>query len=316
MATGWILRILLCCAFLVSLRGAHLLAAEAEDRLGPREPVLAGAWYPSRPEELRRVVNGFLSGVEGSSPEGEIKGFVVPHAGYIYSGQVAAYAYRMVQGGPFTRVILIGPSHRARFKGVSVDLHSAYKTPLGALPVDRDFGRKILQENASISWLPQAHEQEHSIEIQVPFLQVVLKDARIVPLVMGEQDPPTCEGLAQALIRLVGDDRKTLIVASTDLSHFHAEATARRLDGEFRRHLENYDPRGLARSMAEGSCEACGGGPAVTALLACKGLGADRAVPLRYANSADVGGDRSRVVGYLAAAILKTGRERHRGEPK
>jgi hypothetical protein len=133
---------------------------------------------------------------------------------------------------------------------------------------------------------------------------------------MGEQDLSTCEALAATLAREIGSDTKTLIVASTDLSHRHTDARARALDSKFHRHIEEYDPRGLARSLLAGACEACGGGPAVAALLACQASGADKAVALRYANSGDVTGDRSEVVGYLAAAILKTGRARDRGEPK
>jgi MEMO1 family protein len=305
MSKAWTVRVLMAGLFLAFTCVGSVVAASAEELPGPREPVLAGTWYPSRPEELRKVVNGFLSGAEVKGPEGEIRGIIVSHAGYKYSGQVAAYAYRMVQDRPFDRVILIGPSHRARFRGVSVDLHSAYKTPLGALPVDRDFGRGLIKGNPSITWTPEAHAQEHSLEIQIPFLQVALKDARIVPLVMGEQDLSTCEALASTLAREIGSDTKTLIVASTDLSHFHPDARARALDAKFQRQVEDYDPRGLARSLAEGSCEACGGGPAVAALLACRALGADKTVALRYANSGDVTGDRSEVVGYLAAAMLK-----------
>ena len=306
MTNAWIFRVLLCLAFLAPACVWSFHTAEAGDPSNPRDPVLAGKWYPARPEELRERVSGYLSkAAKGETPEGEIRGIIVPHAGYDYSGHVAAYAYRAVQGGSFQRVILIGPSHYWRFRGVSIDFHPAYKTPLGTLPVDLEFGRRLIKENPSISFVPQAHEQEHSLEIQIPFLQVALGEARIVPLVMGEQDIATCERLAGTLIRQIGADRKTLIVASTDLSHFHSDARARALDGEFRRHCENFDPRGLARSLAEGSSEACGGGPALTALLACRGLGADRVTSLRYANSGDVSGDRKQVVGYLAAAILK-----------
>lgn len=306
MANGWIFRVLLCLAFLAPACVWSFHTAEAGDPSNPREPVLAGKWYPARPEELRERVSGYLSkAAKGATPEGEIRGIIVPHAGYDYSGQVAACAYRAVQGGSFQRVILIGPSHYRRFRGVSIDFHPAYKTPLGSLPVDLEFGRRLIQENPSISFVPQAHDQEHSLEIQIPFLQVALKEARIVPLVMGEQDIATCEGLAGTLIRQIGADRKTLIIASTDLSHKHSDPQARALDGEFIRKVESFDPRGLARCLVDGTCEACGGGPAVTALLACKAIGGDRVTTLRYANSGEINGNRSEVVGYLAAAILK-----------
>jgi hypothetical protein len=208
-------------------------------------------------------------------------------------------------GSNYQRVVLIGPSHRMEFKGVSVDLHSGYKTPLGVLPVDREFGKRLLENDPFVAPIPQAHEREHSLEIQIPFLQVVLPDARIVPLVMGQQDLASCERLASLLIRVIGLDRKSLILASSDLSHFHGDARARSIDGEFTRHFQSYDPMGLARSLGEGKSEACGAGPVLAAMLACRGLGANRAIQLGYATSGDVTGDRSRVVGYLSAALLK-----------
>jgi AmmeMemoRadiSam system protein B len=273
---------------------------------GIREPLLAGTWYPGDGNELRRTIQGYLSRVREPKPEGAPRGLIVPHAGYMYSGQVAAHAYRFLQGTGFTRVVLIGPSHRHRFRGVSVDLHAGYRTPLGTVPVDQDFAGKLLDEEGTrVRSVPQAHSQEHSLEIQVPFLQVVLKDFRIVPLVMGEQDFQTCSGLAGTLSRLLQGDPKTLVLASTDLSHFHGDAEAKKLDREFIRNVLEYNPQGLADSLFNGACEACGGGPTIAVMMAARQLGADRAEVLQYATSGDVTGDRSRVVGYLSAVLIK-----------
>lgn len=282
-------------------------AAEGASRAqGVREPILAGTWYPGSADSLRKTIEGYLSRAEVRKLEGEVRALVVPHAGYMYSGQVAACAYSLLRGSAFTRVILIGPSHRGTFKGVSVDLHAGYRTPLGTAPVDHAFAVKLMEAGGSlVRSIPQAHAREHSLEIQVPFLQEVLKGANIVPLTMGEQDGDTCTQLADALVRLIGEDRKTLIVASTDLSHFHGNEQAKRLDQEFIRHLRAMDPKGLVEGLSKGTCEACGGGPTVTTLIAARALGADRAEILRYATSGDVSGDHKSVVGYVSAALIQ-----------
>ncbi|MBN1102969.1 MAG: AmmeMemoRadiSam system protein B [Deltaproteobacteria bacterium] len=273
---------------------------------GIRESILAGTWYPGNGNELRRTIQGYLSRVKAPRPEGDLRGIIVPHAGYMYSGQVAAHAYHLLQGAGFTRMVLIGPSHRHRFRGVSADLHQGYRTPLGTIPVDLDFARKLLHaEGARVRSVPEAHSREHSLEIQVPFLQVVLKDFHIVPLVMGEQDFETCSALAAVLGRLLQGDTKTLLLASTDLSHFHGDTEAKNLDLEFIRNVREYDPQGLADSLFKGACEACGGGPTIATMIAARALGADRAEILQYATSGGVTGNRTEVVGYLSAALMK-----------
>jgi len=288
---------------LCSTAGAWAQGAADKDI---REPIIAGSWYPGNPGALRELIENYLDRATYHSPLGELKAVIVPHAGYVYSGQVAAYAYRLVRQGNFQRVVMIGPSHRAAFKGVSVSMLAGYRTPLGVVPVDRPFARKLLDESDRVQWVPKAHAQEHSLEIQIPFLQTVLPDFRIVPILMGEQKYDTCLSLARSLAALIGDSKGTLILASTDLSHYHGYSEAMVLDTAFIRYVESLDPEGLSRALAAGECEACGGGPAVTTLLAAKTLGADRSDILRYANSGDVSGDRRKVVGYLSAALTRT----------
>ena len=230
----------------------------------------------------------------------------MPHAGYRYSGQVAAHAYRLLQKMDFKRVVMIGPSHRVGFRGVSVNLQTGYETPLGIAPVDRVFAGELIRSSGQIRWLPQAHAREHSLELAVPFLQTVLTGSRIIPIVMGQQDFKTCSNLAENHIRAKGGSReKTLILASTDLSHFYAYERARELDQVFIKYIRELDPEGLAQSLAAGKCEACGGGPAVTAMLAARASGANRAIILNSSNSGDVTGDKKQVVGYLAAALIR-----------
>ncbi|MFH1490548.1 MAG: AmmeMemoRadiSam system protein B, partial [Pseudomonadota bacterium] len=150
-----------------------------------------------------------------------------------------------------------------------------------------------------------AHLREHSLEIQVPFLQSVLKDFRIVPILMGQQDFEMCTILAEGLVKAIDEDPETLLIASTDLSHSHDEMRANELDGEFIKQVRRFDPEGLDRSLSSGKCEACGGGPAVAVMLAARKLGADRALILHSAHSGDVTGDRTRVVGYMSAALIR-----------
>lgn len=296
---------LLLCVFL--WWGLFTEAAEAGDSAGGgiRRSILQGAWYPAEPGVLRRLIDSHLSRAAPLEDHGRIRALVVPHAGYQYSGPVAARAYRLIQGRSVESVVLVGPSHRLRFDGVSVSRHDAYETPLGRVPVDRSMADRLIASSPAIRFIPEAHAMEHSLEIQLPFLQAVLEGVRIVPVIMGRQDPGTCSALAEALAQVVGDDGDTLMVASTDLSHFHDDATARSLDMTFIRHVKEFDPEGLARALKAGQCEACGGGPVVAVMTASAKLGAGRCVILEYANSGDVTGDRGRVVGYLSAAILE-----------
>lgn len=279
--------------------------AEGSGEEDVRRSVLQGSWYPAEAGALRRLIRNRLSEASPPAIQGRIRALVVPHAGYAYSGGVAAGAYRLIRKGAFDRVVLIGPSHRWGFEGVSVARHAAYETPLGLVPVDRTAADRLIASSRTIRFVPEAHAVEHSLEIQLPFLQVVLGSFRVVPVVMGSQDLNSCRVLAEGLSGVLGDADKTLIVASTDLSHYHDDETARALDGVFIRHLAAFDPEGLIGALAAGQCEACGGGPAAAALMAARMLGSQRCVVLDHATSGDVTGDRERVVGYVSAAVVE-----------
>ena len=294
----------------VSLLGVSGGSAAEDAQTGDIRPaILAGGWYPGSAETLSRSIRGYLDGVDKPALDGDLIGIVVPHAGHVYSGHVAAHAYRLLETRSFKRVVMIGPTHRVAFGGVSVNLRHGYRTPLGVVPVDLDAARKIADASPAIQWVPKAHAVEHSLEIQLPFLQTVLKRFQIVPILMGRQDLGTCAALSDALVKVLGKSSDTLILASTDLSHFHTSEEARVLDTRFIERVRNFDPRGLARDLADGNCEACGGGPVIAMLLAVKRAGADRIRILDYADSGAVTGDHRRVVGYLAAAAFKTSKQ-------
>lgn len=270
-----------------------------------RKSVIAGTWYPGNPETLKREIRRYLDKASPEAPSGILKGLVVPHAGYIYSGWVAAYAYRLLESTPYRRIVIVAPSHQAYFHGASVYTLGGYETPLGIVPLDGELIESLLKSSPVIKDLPEAHLKEHSLEIQLPFLQAVLEnDFLLTPIIMGLQTYETCETLGKALARLLKDKKDILLIASSDLSHYHSEKDARVMDKRVADRIVSFDPSGLFEDIKKGHAEACGAGPIASVMIACKELGATKAAILKYATSADVTGDRSAVVGYLAAAFI------------
>ncbi len=286
---------LIICGYMSSAKGTDV-----------RESILAGSWYPRNKDILAKSIENFFSNADMKVLNGDLKAIIVPHAGHLYSGHVAAHAYRLLHGMDIRHVIMIGPSHRMGFKGVSVNLQSGYQTPLGIVPVDQTIVRKLIHAGDIIRYVPEAHSREHSLEIQLPFLQTVLADFHIVPIIMGDQDFRTCSDLAQSLVKIIGGLEKALVLSSTDLSHFHNAEQAKALDTTFIRYVHTLDPQGLAECLSSHTCEACGGGPVMATMLASRALGVDRVEILHYADSGDVSGDKNNVVGYLSAALIKT----------
>jgi AmmeMemoRadiSam system protein B len=270
-----------------------------------RKSVIAGSWYPGAPSILRRDIENYFDLVPDWEWEGEVVSLIAPHAGYIYSGQVAANAYKLIRGEKYDAVIVIGPSHRVAFHGVSVFSKGAYETPLGIVPVAEELTEKIKILSKTVVDIPEAHFQEHSVEIQLPFLQVALGDFSFIPLVMGDQGANTCQELA-ATIYEAARGKKILIVGSSDLSHFHNYNLAKKMDAIILGYLKDGDAVGLLESLENGTAEACGGGPMVVAMLTAHMMNANKPHLLKYANSGDITGDKSSVVGYAAAVYCKT----------
>ncbi|HGY55303.1 MAG TPA: AmmeMemoRadiSam system protein B [Caldithrix abyssi] len=289
---------------------ALLISCRAAENPQIRPPAVAGAFYPADKAELQSMIHTFLQNAQTVQLAGPPVAVIAPHAGYVYSGHVAAYAYAAVRNRPYERVVVIAPSHFEAFDGVSIFEGSAYRTPLGDVPVDRAFSQK-LADRSEVCFLSQkghipgvSGRGEHALEVQLPFLQTVLPKFKLVALVMGDQSYPTCRSLGKALARLISDE-KTLIVASSDLSHYHPYEEAVQRDKKVLRAIEEWDYFNLARNFQNRLWEACGGGPIVATMIAAEELGANRAVLLKYANSGDVpAGERSRVVGYSAFALL------------
>jgi MEMO1 family protein len=267
-----------------------------------RESVIAGSWYPGHPETLKKHIEKYLDEAQPAPLGGALIGLIVPHAGYVYSGGVAAHAYKTLRRHPFDRVLILAPSHRARFQGASVYRLGGYRTPLGTVPLDYDMVDSLSRQSSLFHFVPQAESQEHSLEIQLPFLQVVLSEFHLTPVLMGDQSFETCQELADAIVHGCAG-KEVLLIASSDLSHYHPYQEAKRLDQVVLDRVSAFDPAGLAADLDEGICEACGSGPMMTLMLAAQRLGANKAKTLHYANSGDVTGDTQGVVGYLAAAF-------------
>ena len=271
-----------------------------------RRSIIAGTWYPGQPEKLRRTIDDFLAGVEPQPVAGELMGLIAPHAGYVYSGQVAAYAYRQLRldGGParsFDLVVVVSPLHRMMAGRFATTQAAYYETPLGLVPLDVEAVDAL---DRAVGLNRVGFDNEHSLEIQLPFLQVALGEFKLLPVMMGSQALADCRELAEALAHLLRD-RTALIVASTDLSHFYPYDRAVQIDQITLKYIANFDPEGLAQALRTHKAEACGGGPVVATLLAARTLGANRVQVLKYANSGDVTGDRSSVVGYAAGAVYR-----------
>ena len=281
-----------------------------------KEPVVAGQFYPADSAELRREIDSYLQQAQPELTAHErLVALLAPHAGTVYSGPVAAYAYQVLRKLQPETIVLVGPSHRVVFPGISVYDRGYFRTPLGLIPVDTVLASEIAGQSANIRFLPEAFAQEHNIEVQLPFIQRVCPDARIVPLIMGSQTMEDVNVLRHALGKALSGHRAALI-GSTDLSHYHPATKAIQLDEVCMNDVHTLDGERLLEHLQSGKTEMCGGGPAAAVILAARDLGADVGRILKYGDSGDVEqGDKSQVVGYLAAALIDTGSYVAKEEP-
>ncbi len=283
-----------------------------------RRPAVAGQFYPDDAEQLSTMVDTFLAQAEEVGAEGQARlepiAIIVPHAGYIFSGQVAAYAFKQIEGVDYQAIVVVGTNHYAPdFHQVSVYAEGAFETPLGLVPVDTELAQALIAADERIVFDRDVHRKEHSIEVELPFLQKVCPGQAIVPVIVGEPSSENCQALGEALAKVLAD-KKALIVASSDLSHYPSYDDAHRVDMATLAAIETMDPQQLTETineyMGEGIPElytmCCGEGPIRVAMMAAKKLGANQATLLRYANLGDTPfGDRNRVVGYGAVMFWR-----------
>jgi len=294
----------------------HVRAADPQNigQNSVRQAGVAGGFYPADPKTLSAMMDDMLTHAASSQPpiNDPILAVVAPHAGYQFSGPVAAYTYAALKGRKFSRVVVIAPSHYEAFDFTSIYEGDAYATPLGTVPIDKAFAKQLAKMSptmrlSSQGHVPTAKGAEHALEVELPWLQRVLGDFELVPIIMGDQSYESSRALGVALAKLIqGKEKDTLIVASSDLSHYHPYDEAVKIDHKTLNALQAWDYFSLSRNFEARIWEACGGAPIVAAMIAAERMGANQALVLKYANSGDITGDHSRVVGYSADVFLKT----------
>ena len=289
-----------------------------------KRPVVNGAFYPDSAKILAGRIKQFLdwadplrsipsNGIGPKKTDKDILALISPHAGYDYSGSVAAYGYKLIRGMPIRTVVIIGPSHYEYFDGISVYPQGAWQTPLGNVPVDIELAQALIAEHPGISFYEPAFAREHSVEVQIPFLQLVLDNFKIVPIVTGKLSYENCQILSEALLAATKDKKDVLVVASTDMSHFHPYNEACRIDNLTIKELKKNEPQSLYYKLVSRECELCGAVAVIATLLYAQEKGSDEIEILKYANSGDICGEKQRVVGYLSAAIYAPLRQGYGG---
>ncbi|GAB4329250.1 MAG: hypothetical protein Kow0074_25680 [Candidatus Zixiibacteriota bacterium] len=270
-----------------------------------------GGFYTDNPVDLAKEIAGYYRNAKRIDFGGAIVGLVCPHAGYAYSGQIAADAYKQLEGLSYDTVIVISPSHQVFFPGASVYSGGAYRTPLGDVPLDLDLCEKLTSVDKVVTLSDIGHDAsgggyEHALEVHLPFLQVVLGSFALVPIVMGDQEFQTAKKLGELIGRYAKPGR-TLVVASSDLAHGHSYAETRRLDEVAAASVQAFDANTLYDRFRDGAFEACGGGPITAAMIAAQAMGADSAKVITMRNSGDVTGEKTGyIVGYLSAVFYRS----------
>lgn len=282
-----------------------------------REPAVSGAFYPGNSKELSKTIDELLSSANKHEIDGRLVALLAPHAGYVYSGQIAAESFKQVEGLDFETVIIVGASHRVGFNGISTYPKGYYKTPLGKVEIDEKLADEIRSmfgydiekspssrgsDAAPSGFYPPAHASEHSVEVEIPFVQKVLPKAKIVTIVIGGHSTETIQKLIKVFVKVMKTP-KCLLVVSTDLSHYHPYSEAVKLDRAGLKSVEDLDPGKLIDQLNSGKTEFCNSIGTIALVTAAKSIGADAKL-LMYKNSGDVTGDKSRgVVGYGTVAI-------------
>jgi AmmeMemoRadiSam system protein B/AmmeMemoRadiSam system protein A len=272
------------------------------------EPTAAGGFYPSQTEALEAMVDNLLESAQPEPIKGEIFALISPHAGYGFSGAVAACGYKLIRNKPYKTVVILGAAHHFGFSGVSIYPQGAFRTPLGDLEVDEGFTRLLLYKDSQITFTPQAFKEEHSVEVQLPFLQRTLTGFKIAPIIMGDCTLENCRKLAQLLKEAIGQRKDVLVIASTDMYHGYDYEEAGIVDNLTLSYLKKMDAEGLYYGLRESKLQLCGGFGAVAALFLAKELGHEKLEVLKYTDSSEVTGKKAKgtwAVGYASCAIDK-----------
>jgi AmmeMemoRadiSam system protein B len=269
-----------------------------------RRPAVAGTFYPGEKDELKNIVLGMLANSSSEQFDSRIIGIISPHAGYIYSGRIAANAYKQIQSKQYDNVIVIAPSHFEYFDGCSI-YFGDYQTPLGLVSTNIEIADSIVSQSPAIMNSSKGHFQEHSLEVQIPFLQVCLRDFKLIPVLMGKQDYLMAKELSNAVCAVLSDpgleNQSTLIVGSSDLSHYYPAKIAKEMDGIVISDIEGFDEKRLFEDIQSNICEACGYGAMMSTMMIAKAGGATESKVLSYGTSGETTQDYKSVVGYASA---------------
>jgi len=294
-----IIRILLLLIFISLLTSLSSATVKKSD--------LAGKWYSSNPSVLKRELESYLKKAKVQPIEGEVLAVIAPHAGFRFSGPIAAYSYKVLSGKKIKTVIVVGFSHRTWYDYIAVLDEEGFQTPLGIVEIDRFLTKELMGQNKKIQGNSLPFSQENSIEMEIPFLQVAFKDFKIVLLAIGNQSLENSKVLGNALYKTLKNKKDYVIVASTDMCHYLGYNEANHLDKRTIEALKEFDPEKLYEiSEAKNHELMCGIGAVTATMIAAKKLGGNEIKILKYANSGDTSGDKSRVVGYLSAAFVKS----------
>lgn len=268
-----------------------------------RPSSIAGTWYPDDHEQLAAALDQMLAEAHPAPVAGRIRGLIVPHAGYRYSGSVAARGFSLILGSSYERVVVLSPMHHAYDVPLLTSAHAAYKTPLGTIPVDKAT-LSLLGKRLPLTAV--RNDPEHSLEIELPFLQRVIKGTfMLIPLMLRDQSYEMAERIGKALAETIPNPQSVLLVASSDLSHFYPQITAQQFDHRLLSLIEANDPQGIIRADDDGKAFACGKAAIAAVLIAAKAMGVCRVQLTGYGTSADASGDTKRVVGYGSAVIFE-----------
>ncbi len=302
-------------AFIILACGQNTPSKAVEKEGKMREPAVAGQFYPGTKDGLNKTVTRLLEEVTIADISGQVIGIVSPHAGYDFSGAVAAHGYKLISDLGFKTIIIIGPSHRVFFEGAAVYDQGTWKTPLGAVEIDAKLAKEIISSNPQrIKSLPHVHNQEHSLEVQIPFLQKTLKDFKIVPIMLVEPRFEDCQILADAITNVVKDN-SILLLASSDLYHGYSYEECIEIDKKTLGLIEKLDAKGLYDALVTNKAQACGGIPIVVAMLASQKLGANKAKILKATNSNEVMGETGGYcVGYGSLVFYQSQKGEKKGK--
>jgi len=269
-----------------------------------KEADLSGSWYLDDPKTLKREILNYLNSAETSPLENDVIALICPHAGLIYSGLSAAYGFKALENKKIDKVVLVGFSHRLDFDGIAVASYQGFNTPLGTLTSDEELTAKVSSAHRKIFTYPRAFENENSLELIIPFIQVVFDKPKVLLLALGRQSWENAQILGQALAKVLRNESNYLIIASTDMSHYLSLAKALEVDQETVKLLKKMDPEDLF-SVSSKENRMCGFGAVTSVMIAAKELGANRLKVLNESTSAEATGDASRVVGYLSAVMVR-----------